>query len=739
MRLKIIAHKLFDPVFVTLCVAICAAFAVMASGSEPLTLGLNVVVLMIMCLFLFFGIGRTNWTRGLMPLRAFTRDLKKAAEHIDSLGDQDLDALREVFLSEEDRFFECEGLGTALQEYFAESDSLYRQGKQYYNCDIADYIHSDLANDVGNTAFSDFLSSVLTGLGILGTFVGLAIGLQSFNAESAEAMTNSIVPLIEGIKIAFYTSIFGVFLSLVYGTLYKARLNQANVAVDQFVTTFYKHTGYNPENDAIARVLQIQEDQRDTMNQFAENISLAFENVVENSLAPALSQLPEQISVAVQNTITPSMQTMGNSFQTLATELTENLCHAQNNGVETIVDQFLERMNALMGTQIENLGKSIQSICDWQETTSVRLKEVVESVCTNAETLSTINESLEKSVTSMESYIESIDNAQKQITTEFAAASEQFGKNLTAASEQIVSTFNSSSAQIGQNFVSASEQMSNNFGAAISASEQFGKNLTAASEQIIFTFASASDQMGQNFASASEKITSTFNSSSAQIGQNFVSASKQISENFSVATEKFDQAISAVNELNEKTNEAMSEHQRMLETSEKITAQISQQQKSVSELSRQQLELIQSCSAKLAEQTESIKQLCSIIAGDMDEAANKLVTVSGQLSNDVSQAMTRTYAQFDSQLAKAIEHFSGTLMELRDIVEKTPKVVDGASDKLHKELNTCLTALQNESVQQAKRLENMAQQLSAHTQQINNAISQIKHMVDSLHETNQTR
>jgi hypothetical protein len=46
-------------------------------------------------------------------------------------------------------------------------------------------VNEDLLNKVGNTAFNDFLSSVMTGLGILGTFVGLAIGLQSFRTDNA--------------------------------------------------------------------------------------------------------------------------------------------------------------------------------------------------------------------------------------------------------------------------------------------------------------------------------------------------------------------------------------------------------------------------------------------------------------------------------------------------------------------------------------------------------------------------
>ncbi len=64
----------------------------------------------------------------------------------------------------------------------------------------------------------------MTGLGILGTFIGLTIGLQQFNTGSASEITNSISPLIQGIKVAFHTSIYGMVFSLIFSFVYKNKL-----------------------------------------------------------------------------------------------------------------------------------------------------------------------------------------------------------------------------------------------------------------------------------------------------------------------------------------------------------------------------------------------------------------------------------------------------------------------------------------------------------------------------------
>ncbi|MBW2030151.1 MAG: MotA/TolQ/ExbB proton channel family protein, partial [Deltaproteobacteria bacterium] len=55
-------------------------------------------------------------------------------------------------------------------------------------------------------------ASIVTVIGILGTFVGIAYGLYEFNPAEIEI---SIPNLLAGLKIAFVTSIFGIFLSVI--------------------------------------------------------------------------------------------------------------------------------------------------------------------------------------------------------------------------------------------------------------------------------------------------------------------------------------------------------------------------------------------------------------------------------------------------------------------------------------------------------------------------------------------
>lgn len=76
--------------------------------------------------------------------------------------------------------------------------------------DIGDYIGEYEINNYTHRRLAEMVPDILTSLGILGTFMGLVLGLRGFNPASYEAMSSSVESLIDGIKVAFVTSIYGL-------------------------------------------------------------------------------------------------------------------------------------------------------------------------------------------------------------------------------------------------------------------------------------------------------------------------------------------------------------------------------------------------------------------------------------------------------------------------------------------------------------------------------------------------
>ncbi|MFH0990653.1 MAG: hypothetical protein V1799_11630 [bacterium] len=63
--------------------------------------------------------------------------------------------------------------------------------------------------------------NVLVGFGILGTFVGLTVGISGFDTSTAGTIKQSIQALLSGMGTAFVSSVWGMLLSLIFGSFEK--------------------------------------------------------------------------------------------------------------------------------------------------------------------------------------------------------------------------------------------------------------------------------------------------------------------------------------------------------------------------------------------------------------------------------------------------------------------------------------------------------------------------------------
>lgn len=135
-----------------------------------------------------------------------------------------------------------------------------------------------------NPYLYDSIPSVFTTLGILGTFVGIFFGLQDFNVDD---ITNSIPSLLEGMKTAFSTSIFGILMSLFFGRA--SQLVLRGVELNEPA----KPTG---ELGALSRIADILESNQKESNQNFEKLHDSLLGEKENSISTQFFKLRNQFT-----------------------------------------------------------------------------------------------------------------------------------------------------------------------------------------------------------------------------------------------------------------------------------------------------------------------------------------------------------------------------------------------------------------------------------------------------------
>ena len=213
--------------------------------------------------------------------------------------------------------------------------------------DIGDYIGEYEINNYTHRRLVEMVPDILTSLGILGTFVGLVLGLRGFNPTSYEAMSGSVDTLIKGIKVAFVTSIYGLSLSLAYSYWLRGTLTAVSESLDRFLDAYY--TSVVPPTDATAmnHIIANQNSQTKLMQQMQKDLA---------------KEVAQSLSVSIQPTVEHLDQTMDN-FTDVVTlnqeKLMENIAERVARTMkQEFFSEFIE-MRRVMGetnkTQREHL------------------------------------------------------------------------------------------------------------------------------------------------------------------------------------------------------------------------------------------------------------------------------------------------------------------------------------------------------------------------------------------------
>ena len=108
-----------------------------------------------------------------------------------------------------------------------QNNSLTIGDKTKSTINISDYVRN-YYKTFRNDNFASVAPSFFPMLGILGTFTAIAISMPDFSIKDSDALDSQISLLLSGIGTAFYASIFGIFLSIIWNYFEKRGLSKAD-------------------------------------------------------------------------------------------------------------------------------------------------------------------------------------------------------------------------------------------------------------------------------------------------------------------------------------------------------------------------------------------------------------------------------------------------------------------------------------------------------------------------------
>lgn len=237
-------------------------------------------------------------------------------------------------------------------------------------------------------------SGILAGLGVLGTFLGLTLGVAQFNSDNADQIAESIRNLMGGMSTAFGTSLAGMFLSILYIWFQKKVYYSSEKAIRSFnnrMDSIY----YISVNDVLINDNRLSSEQllkqiislQEGLTTFDEegndvSIGAMIHNLYEES--EKQSQALESFSTDLSNELNASLgKTMDTSIVPIIQKL-ENSHNEMNQRLETLSETIQAPATDLVTSAVGELKSTMRDISkEFKDSISDNTVEQMETLATN--------------------------------------------------------------------------------------------------------------------------------------------------------------------------------------------------------------------------------------------------------------------------------------------------------------------------------------------------------------------
>lgn len=231
----------------------------------------------------------------------------------------------------------------------------------------------------------EFMPTVISSLGVLGTFFGITSGLMSFDAGNLDS---SIPELLNGLKTAFFTSLAGMLFSMILNGLLNRKQDKRDGGIsdiNQAASQISKSVQEMSEaNTSVIKSIQEQLTQQESeRHDFYETVKQVMTTIAESqhgigsAIQALVNSQTSATSIIEELNQTTSRQTQHlNTITNFSSEIRENTNHiGEVNDVVSNLISIQEEVNTNVGRMREIIHGEVLEIEDNMNNTNRMLEE----------------------------------------------------------------------------------------------------------------------------------------------------------------------------------------------------------------------------------------------------------------------------------------------------------------------------------------------------------------------------
>lgn len=235
------------------------------------------------------------------------------------------------------------------------------------------------------TEFYKHLPGILTGIGIIGTFFGLMLGLYHFDPSTPEQVSASVAQLLKDVLFAFLGSFFSILASIAVTLMEKWRLRRCYKHLESLTEALdglfdagvgeeYLAELVKSSNESSVQTRQLKDSLVTDLREMLQN--LVESQVRENErLAGKLTasyrdsgqQLADKVSGAIENSLKSPLEALVGAVQSASGDQSNQMQHL----LQDVLLAFMNKLETSFGQQFnglhEVLGQSVTAMQSMQQ------------------------------------------------------------------------------------------------------------------------------------------------------------------------------------------------------------------------------------------------------------------------------------------------------------------------------------------------------------------------------------
>ncbi|CAA0081072.1 Uncharacterised protein [Zhongshania aliphaticivorans] len=513
------------------------------------------------------------------------------------------------------------------------NESLVEVNKSNRLCNTIDAAHffntHTLAKGLTENRLIAAVPGFLTAIGVIGTFAGLQMGLDKLGVSSSETassseLTKGIFGMIGGASIAFMTSVWGIFFSVLFNFIEKSFERNIRNAISAFQN---KIDYLYPRITAEQSLSHIEEFSRQSNERLAE---------LDEKIGNRLQEAVRESSAAIQQGIQDSLH------KVLAPAI-EQLVNNANSGSEkalgSLLDKYMSGMGD-MGSQhqklidgaTEQLGNAAQNMTQGMDGFLGKLDEHVGNI-------SKQNDS-------------ALENMQSKLASQLEVQQEKDDNRQLLINEQIRKVDHSQSAlseKLGQ-IVEGHDVQYSKISASIDA-------LLSRFQQLMDSHTLATNSM--------KSISGEIQGASNQLGV--------LSQNTKEANSAMKEGVEHLSDSLERTT---SENRKTFEESQKVQENISKLLLSVEEVSNKLQRTAEFADLGLKSVGQHFNELGTSLHEHVDKLESQVSHLLNEYSSQVQAQTTERLNHWNNQTAQYTGEMTRAVQTLSSIVDEMESKLD---------------------------------------------------------------